>query len=196
MNNPNNFLATIVPRPLNEIPPIGLSAGQVIKSRDELEAFVEAPALLACQTLYDKNIRTGSSSANRTNTSRAYIVIDYPSLSDQNKAIGLANGVATTAEGKAVDPGLDPDRISLDVAIDESDTPETISAKLQGLASLFEKQKLLWATAQTLEELMKTYGYEPNEDVSIADFVGEGYYYDPQTKLFHLSEELFHKSQE
>src|ERR1035437_10524830 len=59
-------------------------------TRESLSKLVEAPLLEACEDLYDKNIRTAMSSANKKDIEyggHAYIDIDFDSLSEENKAI-------------------------------------------------------------------------------------------------------------
>lgn len=53
------------------------SEGAIVKNREELRKIIEEPCLPACLTLYDKNIQTVSSSANKREIGgQAYININ------------------------------------------------------------------------------------------------------------------------
>ncbi|HET8991516.1 MAG TPA: hypothetical protein VFN31_00590 [Candidatus Saccharimonadales bacterium] len=182
--------------PLNEVQPIELPEGSLIRSSSELEQLVEGPALLACQTLYNDNIRTISASANSKDIDEAYIDIDFSSLSEENKAIALANGVPVVLEGTASDQDPQPKAVKLAIGLDLTDNPVTVSEKLQDLALRFKKQELLWAPRYSIDQLKSIYGYSKEEPVSVEDFEQEGFYYDPASQQFHLSQELYEKSRE
>jgi hypothetical protein len=186
-------------RPIRNIQPIQLSQGQEVRQMADLERFVEGPALPACQDLYDKNIKTISASANQKDANGlAYIDVDYDTLSDENKRIAAENGeIMTYMIGEAAQPIEDqPKAVKLAVPVTPEDTEETVASKLFELSERLQPQDLRWAPTYSLADLKKVYGYDSEEPVNLEDFVGEGYYYDPNSKLFHLSEELFRKSQE
>lgn len=183
--------------PLNNIDPIELSQGQLLVSADELARYVEPPALPACLDLYDKNIKTISSSANRKDAEEAYIVIDFSSLSDSNKEIALRLGSLISPVRNGIeDNETNPEELMLAAPLEAADTADTIEAKLKELVAPFQRQKLLWAPTYSLNEIKKIYGYAEDEQVEIDDFVEDGLYYDTQTRMFHLSEELYKKSLE
>ncbi|HSX46186.1 MAG TPA: hypothetical protein VLG27_04280, partial [Candidatus Saccharimonadia bacterium] len=75
------------PRLVIDIEPI--YGHSVIGDREVLERFVELPLLAACQHLYDLNVRTIQSSANRNDIlvdAPAWIVLDLEGLSTANLA--------------------------------------------------------------------------------------------------------------
>ena len=82
-----------MPIQLTEVEPIKNSFKHILKKED-LKEVVEPPLLTACEILYDKNIETKSSSANKDNVEQgfAYIYIDYDTLSPANQEIGKQIG--------------------------------------------------------------------------------------------------------
>ncbi len=77
---------------LKDVEPDGMPNGMRLTSRDfEDEECLEAPIKEACKLLYDLNIRTTFSSANKQDVTRrngyGWINIDYDSLSPENQAI-------------------------------------------------------------------------------------------------------------
>ena len=76
--------------PIGDIEAI-TESGAMVKTREDLVAFVEAPLLEACQVLYDKNIYSVMSSANKQDLSDdkscAYILINGQQLSPENREI-------------------------------------------------------------------------------------------------------------
>lgn len=80
-------------------------SGILVRTKKQLAELVEAPLLEACEDLYDKNIQTVMSSANKGNIKKyvfedptlnfggqAYIDIDFESLSKENKSIAIGLG--------------------------------------------------------------------------------------------------------
>ncbi len=168
---------------------IGASSHHLMRGIDELEQYVEGPALPACQDLFDKNIRTTSSSANAANG--LYINIDYTTLSDENKQIAEELG---TPEDVAEDGSLKTIRIT--IPAEEAEDEAAVATQLASVAGQFNKQKLTWTPTYTMSEIKQHYGYEEHEVVSPGDFAEMGYFFDAETEKFHMSEELFKKSQE
>ena len=86
-NNYNKKIAEIEPIDSQEV--LGASTEYVIvKSRDDLRKIVEEPCIAACLYLYDKNIFTINSSANKQNIgNNGTIGIHYDSLSEENKEV-------------------------------------------------------------------------------------------------------------
>ena len=190
---------------LRGVEPIHLSQGQLIRERADLDAIIEAPALPACQNLYEKNIKTISASANSKDTEIAYVDIDYPTLSEENKQRALQIGTPIVKEymsgseiiRKATEQDDEDSYIGVKLValLDETDTQASVAARLFELSEKFVHQKLLWAPTFSIDQLKEMYGYNPEDVAQPEDFSGEGYYYDPQTRLFHVSRELFEKSE-
>ena len=72
---------------LNDVDQIFLAGNTQINSKADLAKIVEKPCLAACEQLYDKNILTYWSSANRESPDKAEILIRYESLDENNKKI-------------------------------------------------------------------------------------------------------------
>jgi hypothetical protein len=156
----------------------------------ELESVVKGPALPACKNLFMKNIRTISSSTIQETSPLAYVDIDFTTLSEDNKRIALEIGVPVSI-------GKDRKITGIKIAIPLAACPddESIATALFELSEHFARQPLLWAPGQTLAELKSEFRIPDNEEVDPQDFVVyEGYYYDPETSLFFLSEELCRNS--
>lgn len=59
-----------------------------LNHREDIRKYVEEPLIEVCEYLYDLNILTTMSSANlKHGNDRAYIVLDYETLSDYNKKV-------------------------------------------------------------------------------------------------------------
>ncbi len=174
------------PKSINQIEPIGLSRGSLIKNREKLTEVVEAPLLGACKILYDKNIETTESTANSNDikAGRAGIVINYDSLSEENKKIAQENcEISNHPDGHTA--------AEIKILINENSTVEEIGREAEEIANKFEKQKLIWSPTFTLEQIKNLYGIAQEEDYPPEMFYQ--FYYDPQTQLFYVSEEHFHK---
>jgi hypothetical protein len=72
---------------LCDIENIFLTGNTEIETKADLAKIVEEPCLAVCENLYDKNILTYWSSANKYAPNRAYVLIRYESLDDINKKI-------------------------------------------------------------------------------------------------------------
>lgn len=157
-------------------------------SRDEIKRFVEAPLVTAAEELYDKNIRTLESSANAVNLADApFIVVDYETLSPENKAISREVGEVFDYEGtEAVDLIIPFDR--------DNPTVSSIQANAEAIVHRFQGQPLTWAPGLDLAEIKQLYGIGEEENYQPKDF--SDFYYDPQSQRFYPSEEIFRKMKE
>ena len=70
---------------LRDIDRIFIAGNQQVNTKSDLAKFVEAPCLPVCEELYDKNILTYWSSANKYNPKEAFVVIRYEFLDEVNK---------------------------------------------------------------------------------------------------------------
>lgn len=132
---------------LRDVEQIFLAGNTQVESKADLAKIVEEPCLAVCEDLYDKNILTYWSSANKKFPKRAYVLIRYESLDDNNKKIAddlIAKGVlrddfqmdsGNTAKeyGKALCLGIDTNP---DMPVQE------ISDKLRQIASEFAPQDI------------------------------------------------------
>lgn len=85
---------------LRDVEQIFLAGNTQVESKADLAKIVEEPCLAVCENLYDKNILTYWSSANKNAPDRAYVLIRYESLDDNNKKIAddlIAQGVLSDA---------------------------------------------------------------------------------------------------
>lgn len=63
------------------------SRNAIVKDSNTLDLIIDLPCLEACKYLYDCNILTTNSSANKTNKNSGFITILFSSLSDENKKV-------------------------------------------------------------------------------------------------------------
>jgi hypothetical protein len=167
-----------------------------IESRDQLQELVESPLLTACEELYDKNIPTLSSSANKNDLAagKVYVNIDYEALSDENKKIAKTFG----------DPHFfAPDNetsLQLAIAVNENTTEDEIREKFEKIVRQFHRQALR-VKSDTLEDLRKEWKID---DITLDElkmtpqeyFLGMGYYYDPISNKYFESEARFRRAEE
>lgn len=172
---------------LSSIKPIEKSRNLIVKERSELEGMVERPLLKACQILYDKNIRTLSTSANAKDTNNgAYIVIEYDSLSQENRRIAETYGDIIDYDGMKA--------VKIIITFDEKTNIAEVEAKSLEIANSFRSQKMTWVPRYTFEELLSVYRLKKEDGYKPEDF-SKDLYYDKKSGLFYLSKEHFIKSQ-
>ena len=187
---------------IEEVVVIPESRNQVITKREQIPQLVEQPLVSACENLYDKNIRTLSSSANSQdlltkNTPECFanIVVDFDTLSEENKKI-IAQ---LTEEGKATALEDYDERVcyQLKFPISKATTIEELTFASTQSADKFQKQPMTWAPTYSLLEIAEI--YQNSELLSMApqDIANEtGYFYDSESKLFYESEEHFAKAKD
>lgn len=126
-----------------------------VKDRETLDTIIDIPCLESCRYLFDCNILTLASSANKTNIttnldySKGFISIDYSSLDDNNKIIFhnlVENGLIQLSDN--FEKSL---VFNLEVPITEETTAEDFSSKMLALANYFQRQQVLYGY-YTLEE--------------------------------------------
>lgn len=177
---------------LAEVPAIQESRNQMITRRDQIKDFVEQPLLGACEDMWDKNVRTLSTSANKKDieVGEAYIIIDFGSLSEENRQAAQQLAEPIDYDGMKA--------VKIPIPVSETTTTDEISQKASEIAGTFNKQPATWIPTYKLEVLKKAYGIDPEEtqydDPSV--WQDEGYYYDPVSKLFYMSEEHYRKANE
>ena len=67
---------------------VGGTRDAIVKDKSTLALIIDQPSLSSCQYLYDCNVLTLNSSANRNDIATGpFIIIDYLSLSDENKLV-------------------------------------------------------------------------------------------------------------
>lgn len=171
---------------LSSVKPIEKSRNLIVKERSELEGIVERPLLRACQILYDKNIRTLATSSNTKDLDGgAYIIIEYSSLSDENKRIAKRYGDVFDYDGMKA--------VKIIIVFDEKTSIVVVEVRSLEIANSFRQQKMTWAPRYTFEELLSIYGCKKEDEYRPEDF-SEGLYYDKESGLFYLSREHYLKS--
>lgn len=168
--------------------PAIIKSGVIFKTRDEIAKYVEVPLVRACEYLWDINIRTLQSSANLKDLENgAYILIDYNSLSLENKEI--AKLTSAKIEDYYGHPSL-----NFTIPITKDTTIEEISNKALDFVKMFKKQRAKWVPTYTFEQLCATFHIDPNsKEIERNHFTHSGYYYDNLNKIYYLSEEHFKK---
>ena len=171
---------------LKDIDPIEQSSSSVVRSREDLKNLVELPLLNACEILWDNNIRTIASSANKKDLldGNARIVIDFNSLSKENKKIAMNIG----------DPYdyADTRALNIDIPVHEGTQVENIENAARIIVSGFKSQPMIWAEKYSLDDireqlLLKEMTIEEAKQAT-------GLYYDDESGYFYRSEEQFKKS--
>ena len=122
--------------PLSAIEPI-TKGGLVPESREDLANLVEAPLLEACLVLFDKNIKTISSSANKGDivAGKAYVIIDYGSLNERNKDIARTFGDVYVFHGS-----IDVPAVNLEIRVDKNTKVGQIRKAALAIVEKFEQQ--------------------------------------------------------
>lgn len=178
------------PTSLSEIEAIRETRNTMVRKRECLESLVEAPLLEACQKLYDKNIQTLATSANKKDieAGEIYIAIDFGNLSLENQEIAKQYAdVVDWDEFKAV---------KITISVNEQTSMLEIKQKVEKIANAFKEQPMTWAPKYTLENLKEYYGIASNDsdydDPKVWE--EEGYYYDKKDRVFYISEEHYKKT--
>ncbi|OIP57625.1 MAG: hypothetical protein COX79_04595 [Candidatus Levybacteria bacterium CG_4_10_14_0_2_um_filter_36_16] len=175
------------------------SRNQIITKREEIPTLVELPLVEACENLYDRNIQTLSSSANSNDinpenpdNSFANIIIDYNSLSGENKKIVEI----LIKDGKADMIGNYDNRavVRLRFPLARGTQVKELQEVSVWISEQFRKQPMTWAPTMNVDDVAKMYMSEEVKDVDPQKLAEEiGYYYSPEEKLFYLSEEHYKK---
>ncbi len=178
------------PTSLSEVAPIEEEGNQTIKEKSQIKDIVDKPLLLACEEMWDKNIKTISSSANKKDIEKgeASIVIDFESLSEENKQIARQYGNPVDYDNiKAIE---------IIIPISEETTVEELSQKAFEIAHSFKKQSFTWAPTYTIDVLKETYciGAEETQYDDPDTWIKEGYYYNAESETFYISEEHYKKT--
>jgi len=177
--------------PILEIKAIQQSRNEMIRTKEKIREFVEPPLVNACEHLWDLNVRTLSSSANAKDIDyEAYVIIDFDTLSEQNK-------ITAQEEGKLLDDYDGKPAVIMEIPVTQQTTAEELKEKFSAKADRFEKQRATWIPSFSLQEIKHVYFIDPDdEQYGINNFVEDGLYYDPEGKRFYLSEEHFQKATE
>lgn len=182
----------------------------IVKNREDLRKIIEEPCLPSCLVLYDKNIRTVNSSANKREIGgQAYIGIDYDSLDENNKRILedlIARGIIEQQELSDNPQKRGGRDITIKVPVTEEDTVGTVSDKFMAIIRQFEVQDVLYgrrSVESVLNEINQHYQdfCHPNENgevefEEIKDIITSVYtdmVYDEETDMFWETKDLLDK---
>lgn len=175
---------------LSEIPAIVEGRNKTITAREQIKELVEKPLLEACQIMYDKNIRTLATSANKKDieVGEVYIIIDFDNLSEQNKIIAQKYNQPFNHD--------DINAVIINIKINNLTTSKEIEQKSIEIANNFHKQSADWIAKYTLEDLKNIYRIELSDTRFDDPTTWTDFYYDEKNKLFYLSEEHYKKANE
>jgi hypothetical protein len=178
-----SFEGETEPKFLREVQAIEES-GVRIKTRDDIARLVELPLREACEVLWDKNIETWQSSANKKDVAmgECYIIVGFDTLSPENQLIGSSLGKQYEYSGRKLL------KISFPVERETSVTEIRDAAKAR--IEKFLPQKMTWGQRYTLKDLQKIYG-DTQRKLTAEDF--SDFYYDDAQNLFYPSEEIYRK---
>ena len=188
--------------------------GNPIRSIEDVIYYSEPSCLKSNIDLYNKNIRTVSNDTEcvledaKKDNGLCEIVIDYESLSEENKTIIKE----LIREGYAKETDGIENAITIYVPCSGEETVGEISQKLQDIISRFKHQDLLYGRL-TLEEFVEkelenyrywnpdTYDkYFPNAEGTWADVINfaqeMGYYYDIDEDVLWMKKEYYNRHKE
>lgn len=179
---------------LADIDPIG-SCHIDIEFKADLASVVEGPLLSVCEKLFDKNIETYMSSANKTNlvTGSVHFNIIYESLSEKNKEI--ANQlIAEKKANLSQTHGSHQDTIlNVKIEVTQESTWGEIEERANVLSERFVTQRLI-PEVYSYEFLCDYLSAAIEEDIDGSVVPPEyfeqfGYFYNKQSNVFFKSKE-------
>ena len=171
----------------------------VTLSRETLKDFIEEPCLDACRHLYDLNIETTMSSANKKDVGDyAYINIATDTLSSENNQILLEMSKREGMENKFEvrnQHGSTPKKIiSIRTPINENTTVEEVKRDFMEMISVLKMQDVLYerfSSDEVIQFIKECFG----QDVEIDDNLIQemGYYYSADDNVYFHGKELLEK---
>jgi len=172
-------------RKVSDLPAIEESRNMLFTGRADISRFVEASLVPACESFYDKGIRTLASSCNAKDLldGNAYIIIDFDTLSEANQAIAR-----TLAEPISYDR---MQAVKIRIPITAESQADDIGNIARSIADRFKDQEALWVPTYTLEKMRKIYGIPEDMELTPEAFTeGTQKVWDPEKQVFYDSEEL------
>lgn len=125
---------------ISDVDPIEESGYVTMPTREELARLVEMPILNACQILWDKNIITGMSSANRKDVGRvAYINLPKRYLSDDNVIV-----LESLPNIEEYHSDMTEDAFRITYPVSEESTVEEVSSFFEKTAGMLACQDILY----------------------------------------------------
>ena len=182
---------------VKDIEPIE-TEGTII-TRETLHDFVEEPCLDACRYLYDLNIQTTMSSANKKDVGRyGYIHIALDSLSVENQQIILRMLEQENNEERirlCKEHGSVPTRIiSIQTPINEDTTVGEVKKDFMQILSTLKMQDVLYGRyshEEIIQYIKGCYGQDIEIDEELIKAMG--YWYCSDENVYFESEELLNK---
>lgn len=203
--------------PVAQIEPIITSRSAEVYDADSLAKIIEYPLRKPCVELWNKGIRTISSSANKKDLQRgySYLTLDWSTLSDENKQIALANAtrvISSKDDSEKVSfeqenmhmqnrvvwvnpyPTSDNDgkgEVVIAIPLQATTKAEIIEKETEEITNKFKKQPAVWVREYTLDDIKTLYGMGTEDDATPEDFSDTGFYYDASKgKFFHSKDEF------
>ncbi|HEU0050532.1 MAG TPA: hypothetical protein VFQ60_00560 [Patescibacteria group bacterium] len=177
---------------LSDVIAIQKNRGEAIGQREKLRGLVEPPLLSACEELYDKNIQTYSSSANKKDIEigEGYIMICFDSLSEENKNYARKLGEPFTMDGQTM--------LRIAIPLKQNDSVLDIENHSLEIVHGFKKQPATWVESFSLEDLRELIGLERDDPSGTPEVVTQGMnlYFDSHEGRWYGSEELWKKAHE
>lgn len=163
------------------------------------DSKVEPPLVDAVKKLYELNVPTNSSGANRSDIKRgfAWIEIDYAKLSDENKKV--ADELEKEGLGKRYEqwgnlwgePDKMMDSFNLKISINEKTTVGDVKEKSLGLANRFVEQP---PVGITVKQAWIICGKPDPKLLTKQYFRNKGYFYNEINKLFYRGDDKLKQS--
>lgn len=196
-NLDNQEEQSIYKKKIRDIEPI--ETGGSIVTRETLQDFIEVPCLDACRYLYDLNIQTTMSSANKKDVvGYGYIHIALNSLSTENQQIVLRMLEQDNNEDRfslGTEHGSVPKRfISIKTPINEETTVGDVRKDFMQVLSSLKIQDVLYgrySRDEVIQYIKSCYGQDIEIDEELIKDIGFCYCSDED--IYFENEELLNK---
>lgn len=163
-------------------------SGITLARREDVSRLIEPPLRGACQALYDKNIETSMSSANKKDlvNGEVYITIFFDSLSPENQEVAKSLSQVYEYGGRKY--------VKITIPVTATTTVSEVEKAAIEIADKFKKQHMNWAPNYSLEEMRVIFA---DPKLSLEDLKGDpNLFFDEERGRFYLSEEHSRKSKE
>lgn len=195
LDNPEE--QSIYKKKIRDIEPI--ETGGSIVTRETLQDFIEVPCLDACRYLYDLNIQTTMSSANKKDVvGYGYIHIALDSLSTENQQIVLRMLEQDNNKDRfslGTEHGSIPERIiSIKTPINEETTVGDVKKDFMQVLSSLKIQDVLYgrySRDEVIQYIKSYYGQDIEIDEELIKDIGFCYCSDED--IYFENEELLNK---
>lgn len=196
-NLDNQEEQSIYKKKIRDIEPI--ETGGSIVTRETLQDFIEVPCLDACRYLYDLNIQTTMSSANKKDVvGYGYIHIALDSLSTENQQIVLRMLEQDNNKDRfslGTEHGSIPERIiSIKTPINEETTVGDVKKDFMQVLSSLKIQDVLYgrySRDEVIQYIKSYYGQDIEIDEELIKDIGFCYCSDED--IYFENEELLNK---